>query len=70
MDNVRKFRSSGMIWDDGEIPCCSYCGYDMDNVFLMYETNYSGGLVCEKDECRLEYLDSLLQDEVEEVIED
>jgi len=66
MEKIRKFKSSGMIWDDGEIPCCSFCHNDLDKVSSMHETIFSGGLVCDSNDCRLKYLDAMLLEEVEE----
>ena len=68
MKKIRKFKSSGMIWDDGEIPSCSFCHNDLDNplVYSMHETIFSGGLVCNSNDCRLKYLDAMLLEEVEE----
>jgi C4-type Zn-finger protein len=66
MSNIRTFKSSGMIWDDGEIPSCDYCEKDFDNVGTLHETPFSGELVCEQQECRTSMLDSLLYEDVEE----
>ncbi len=46
---MREFRSSGHLWDDGEIPECNFCGKDFDNVKNLYETPYNE-LCCDSKE--------------------
>ena len=62
----RIFRSTGMLWDDGEIPCCSFCNATIDEVNSLHETCFSGGLVCDSDECRENFLGQVLTEEVQE----
>ena len=64
---MRKFKSDGMIWDDGDIPHCSYCDKSIDDVYTLHETPYSGELVCDDIVCRNDLLDNMLYKEVEEV---
>ncbi len=60
----RVFKSNGMLWDDGDIPKCDYCTKDFDNVESLCETPFSGGLVCEDQECRDALLEDILDNEV------
>jgi hypothetical protein len=62
----RIFKSSGMLWNDGDIPECDYCTKDFDNVEVLLETPISGGLVCEDQECRDALLQDILYNEVKE----
>ena len=66
MSKERKFKSSGMLWDDGDMPSCDYCNRNFDEVRTLHETPFSGGLVCEAEICRTDMLDSLLYNKVEE----
>ena len=51
MAKIRKFQGNGQIWDDGEIPKCSFCGKSVD------ETELNGTLFndncCDDDDCVL-----------------
>lgn len=54
----RKFISKGCLWDDGEIPKCSYCGDDYDEAQKnggLHETAINGTLCCGKAECVCDY---------------
>ena len=62
----RVFKSNGMLWSDGDIPECNYCNKDFDNVEALFETPFSGGLVCEDQECRDILLEKMLYNEVKE----
>lgn len=66
----RTFESNGMIWDDGEIPACSYCGRNIDEADGLWETPYSGQLCCEDKECRIQLADESCEREVEETTEE
>ena len=67
MKNTKRiFSSSGMLWDDGDIPQCSYCQKDFDQVDQLAETPLSGGLVCESSKCRSKMVENCLYDIVEE----
>ena len=66
----RIFSSSGMLWDDGDIPQCSYCQEDFDNVDQLSETPLSGDLVCESSECRSKMVENCLYNTVEEQTEE
>lgn len=67
-EQIRKFQSSGMLWNDGEIPCCSYCGKDFDEVGdELYETPFSGGLCCTDNECMERLAEECLESPVEEI---
>ena len=61
---MREFRSSGHLWDDGEIPECNFCGKDFDNVKNLYETPYNE-LCCDSKECTDELLTWVLQEPVQ-----
>jgi len=65
----RVFQSDGMLWNDGDIPSCDYCGRDFDKVSTLHETPFSGGLVCEDEICRADMLDDLLYKNVDEITE-
>lgn len=69
-EKVRTFSSEGMLWNDGDIPVCSYCGKDFDEVDELHETPFSGGLCCDDDACREELLLECLESEVVETTED
>lgn len=62
----RKFESSGMIWNDGELPQCSFCDATIDEVDSLHETCFSGELVCDSDECRENFLGQVLTEDVNE----
>ena len=62
----RKFKCDGMLWNDGDIPTCSYCKKDFDKVDSLHETPYSGGLCCDDAKCRERLLESCLMSEVTE----
>lgn len=70
MEKVRKFESNGMLWNDGEVPCCSYCDRTIDEVESLHETTFSGELCCEDSTCREDYLSNALSEEVRETTED
>jgi len=63
---MREFKSSGMLWNDGDIPSCSYCNKTIDEVVSLHETPYSGELCCDDDTCRADLMNNVLSDEVEE----
>ena len=50
-----EWRSSGYIYDNGDIPQCSYCTRDGITADI-YETAHSGILICDNKECALEYV--------------
>ena len=64
---MREFQSNGMLWNDGDIPCCSYCNKSIDEVYTLHETPYSGELCCDSQECREDLLNAVLSCEVEEI---
>ena len=68
-EKMRKFSSSGMIWDDGDMPSCTYCKKTYDEVYCLHETPFSGELCCDNEQCRNALLESVLIDEVLEVTE-
>ena len=65
----RKFKSKTMVWDEGDIPTCNYCGKDYDSAETIHESPFSGEVVCNSNECRMALLDQLIdwEDEVKEV---
>lgn len=70
MTKTRKFESNGMIWDDGDLPECSYCNKNIDEVSSLHETCFSGELVCDSDVCRDDFLNQVLCEEVIETTND
>ena len=44
MSKERVFESDGMLWNDGDVPKCSYCDRDYDQVETLHETPFSGGV--------------------------
>jgi|TARA_Y100000034_G_C6627133_1_gene273618 hypothetical protein len=52
-----KWQSSGYLYDDGDIPKCSYCTKD-GLASLIFETAHSGILICDNDHCALSYVTS------------
>jgi hypothetical protein len=62
----RKFESSTMLWNDGEIPQCSFCDATIDEVDSLHETCFSGELVCDSEECRENFLGQVLTEDVNE----
>jgi hypothetical protein len=62
----RKFESSTMLWNDGELPQCSFCDATIDEVDSLHETCFSGELVCDSDECRENFLGQVLTEDVNE----
>tara|TARA_R100000005_G_scaffold96200_1_gene81368 strand:+ start:809 stop:1036 length:228 start_codon:yes stop_codon:yes gene_type:complete len=69
MKEERKFKSNTMMWDDGDMPECSYCGKDFDSAESLHETCFSGGLVCEDEDCRHSLIEEMLSEEVAEIDE-
>tara|TARA_R110000751_G_scaffold70984_2_gene143620 strand:+ start:396 stop:611 length:216 start_codon:yes stop_codon:yes gene_type:complete len=66
MRKERVFESDGMLWNDGDIPKCSYCDRDYDQVETLHETPFSGGVCCEQSTCRYSLIDEVLSEQVEE----
>lgn len=54
---MKQWKSPGMLWDEGEVPHCHYCGAVAkmsgrpDESVYLHETPVSGIVVCEKYEC-------------------
>lgn len=65
-DDERTWSSNGNIWNDGDVPSCNYCNKDIDEVYSLHETPYSGELCCDNKECRETLLDNILCEEVTE----
>ena len=70
MSEDRIFESNGMLFNEGDIPECSYCGNNYDYADTLHETPFSGGLCCEKRECRENLLNDILDDQVRETTDD
>lgn len=64
---TRKFQSAGMLWDNGEIPTCSYCDASFHAVESLHETPFSGELVCDDAICRDDFMNNVLHKQVEEI---
>lgn len=64
----RVFACQGMLWNDGDVPRCSYCKENYDNVVSLHETPLSGGLVCDDRDCRDKLLTNILTEKVREEI--
>lgn len=58
------YESSGMSWEEGEIPKCEYCGNE-----AVWETGTSGVVICDKDKCLCNYVRDN-SDEIEYVEDD
>jgi len=67
---MREFKSRGMLWNDGDIPSCSYCNKTIDEVESLHETPYSGELCCDDVTCRVILMNYIFSDEVEETTRD
>jgi hypothetical protein len=59
-----------MLWDNGEIPTCSYCDANFYAVESLHETGFSGELVCDDEICRTDLMNNILSNEVSEITED
>ena len=70
MSEDRVFESNGMLWNEGDIPACSYCNRDFDEVESLHETPFSGDTCCEQQECREQLLENVLSDQVQETTEE
>jgi hypothetical protein len=60
---MREFKSDGMAWY-GDLPECTYCLRNIDEVDSLHETPFSGELCCEHKICRSDLLDNILYNEV------
>ncbi len=67
MGNPRKFKSNGMLWDEDDMPTCTYCNSTIDEVNSLHETPYSGELCCDKESCREDLINNVLIEEVNEI---
>ncbi len=68
-EKIRTFTSSGLLWNDGDIPECSYCGKNFDEAGTLNETPFSG-LVCDDENCREELLMECIESSVDETTDE
>ena len=54
-DKVIEYHGQGYIYDDGDIPTCSFCGVGADTE-IIHSGDYSGQHICEGEECASEYM--------------
>ena len=52
---VTEYHGHGYIYDDGDIPTCSFCGVGADEE-IIHSGDYSGQHICESEECANEYM--------------
>ena len=52
---VIEYHSSGYIYDNCDIPTCSFCGIGADSE-IIHSGDYSGEHICESEECMHEYM--------------
>ena len=51
------WRSMGCVWDEGEVPECTFCGDRADKKDVsLYETAVNGIYLCEKKDCLYDFL--------------
>ncbi len=66
----RIFVSAGLRYEDGEIPTCSFCARDFDEVVAdgqeLQETVVNNILCCAQDSCRLELAEQVIRGALEE----
>ena len=51
---MKVYKSSGLIFDEGEIPECKYCECTANNCNI-FETNTSGIEVCGCEDCMVQH---------------
>ena len=70
MANNRIFASAGLRYEDGEVPECSFCNRDYDEIVAdgqeLQDTVVNYILCCEQDSCRLELAEQVLRGAIEE----
>ena len=52
---VIEYHGHGYIYDDGDIPTCSFCGVGADTE-IIHSGDYSGQHICEDEECCMSYM--------------
>ena len=56
MKKIRKeYHASGYIYDDGDVPTCSFCGTTAETD-IIHSGDYSGEHICEGEECMHSYM--------------
>jgi hypothetical protein len=53
---VIEYHAQGYIYDDGDIPTCSFCGVGADQGHIIHAGDYSGQHICESENCTYEYM--------------
>ena len=66
MSKYREFESNGMLWNEGDLPECTYCNKNIDEVGSLHETPFSGELCCDDEICRSDLMNNVLYEEVRE----
>ena len=52
---VIEYHAKGYIYDNGDIPTCSFCGVGADTE-IIHSGDYSGQHICEGQNCANEYM--------------
>ena len=52
---VIEYHAKGYIYDNGDIPTCSFCGIGADSE-IIHSGDYSGEHICEGEECMHQYM--------------
>tara|TARA_Y100000310_G_scaffold261793_1_gene271275 strand:+ start:342 stop:665 length:324 start_codon:yes stop_codon:yes gene_type:complete len=52
---VKEYHGSGYIYDDGDVPTCSFCGTTAETD-IIHSGDYSGEHICEGEECTQSYM--------------
>lgn len=51
----KEYHGHGYIYDDGDIPTCSFCGNTAEDG-IIHSGDYSGEHICEDSSCAVEYM--------------
>lgn len=52
---VTEYHGQGYIYDNGDIPTCSFCGDNAEDT-IIHAGDYSGEHICESEECMHSYM--------------
>lgn len=58
------YESDGAIWEEGEIPKCSFCGTGADETTL-FDTSVHDTYCCEEEDCRAQLGYMVFRGEIE-----
>ena len=53
----KEYEASGYIYNDGDVPTCSFCGTTADET-IIHSGDYSGEHICESEGCCREYMNN------------